>query len=536
MDENSDKYLKYIETLTQIGMALSVEKDTSRLLKMIVEKAMDLCNADGGTLYLVYKNRLSFSIIANKTLNIAPIPSVQIDFPLISIPLYINEKPNLKNVVSYCFHQNRTININDINVTKEFDFSGTRKIDKKLNYHSVSFLTIPLRDDKNNIIGILQLINAMDETTNKVISFSKEKVHLAESLASQAAIILIKQELMHAQKVLFESLVKLIAKMIDEKCTYTSNHCSRVPILTIMIATAANHTSSGTLKDFHLTKDQFDELTIAAWLHDCGKLTIPEYVINKSKKLESMTDRMEVIDLRIEIIKRDLKIALLEKQLDSNSHSKQTIEEAWQKSIEALQHAQIFLKKVNIGSEFLSQEDKEKIQRLAKEYSYLAQDLSHQPLLTEDEVINLSIEKGTLNEKERKIIQNHAEVTHKVLSSLPYPDYLKKVPDIAGSHHESLNGKGYPHGLSGEQLSMQARIVTIADVFEALTAADRPYKTAKTLKESLRIMQEMKNKGSIDPDLFELFIKEKIYLDYAKQYLNPKQIDIDDKEAILFAK
>jgi len=528
MDENSEKYVKYINTLTQIGVALSAEKDHSRLLKMILAKSMDLCNADGGTLYLVYKkDRLSFSIIANKTLNIPPTPSIEVDFPLTAIPLYIDHQPNLKNVVCYCYHQNQTINITDIEKTKDFDFSGTHKIDEKLGYHSVSFLTIPLRDDKNNIIGILQLINAMDETTGKVIPFSEEKIHLAESLASQAAIILIKHELMQAQKVLFESLIQLIARAIDEKCSYTSKHCSRVPLLTMMIANAVNNASSGPLKDFHLTKDQFDELTIAAWLHDCGKISIPEYVINKAKKLETIIDRMELVDLRIEIIKRDLKIALLEKLLNSHSVSMHPIEEAWQQSISELRQAQVFLKKVNIGGEFLTVDDKEKIKTLAKQYTYVSNDSSQLPLLTEEDVSNLSIERGTLNEKERKIIQNHVSVTQKMLSSLPYPDYLKKVPEIAGNHHESLNGKGYPHGVSGNQLSMQARIVTIADVFEALTAADRPYKTAKTLKESLSIMQEMKNKGQIDPDLFDLFVQKKIYLDYAKQYLNTEQIDID---------
>jgi hypothetical protein len=224
--------------------------------------------------------------------------------------------------------------------------------------------------------------------------------------------------------------------------------------------------------------------------------------------------------LRAEIIKRDLKIASLEKQLSTKPQ-----EEALQKSIDVLTEVQEYLRKVNTGGEFLSETDKEKIRTFAQQYTYTNGAEQH-PLLTEEEVANLCIAKGTLNDKERGVIQNHARVTKKMLESLPYPEYLKKIPEIAGNHHEHINGKGYPNGVSGNDLSMQTRIVAIADIFEALTAADRPYKTAKTLKETIGIMQDMKNKGHIDPDLFDLFINEKVYLDYARQYLNPEQIDV----------
>lgn len=524
MNENAEKYLKYIETLTNIGVALSAEKDHHQLLSMILSSAMELCNADGGTVYLVFKEHyLSFGIIANKSLNIKPTPSINIDFPMTAIPLFVDGKPNLKNVACCCVHHNATINIEDAYKCEEFDLTGTRKADEKLNYHSKSILTIPLRNHNNVIIGVLQLINAIDENTGQIIAFSKERIQLAESLASQAAITLTKQELLQAQKKLFEALIQLIATAIDEKCAYTSNHCSRVPIITAMIANAANQTSSGPLKDFHLTSEQIEELTTAAWLHDCGKLSIPEYVVNKSKKLEALSDRIEVVELRVEVIKRDLKIAMLEKQLEA--HGTKPQDEALQKSIDALTEIQAYLRKVNTGGEFLSDADKERIRTLSKQYTYSNGSEQH-PLLTEDEVANLSIARGTLNDKERGVIQNHARVTKKMLESLPYPDYLKKIPEIAGNHHEHLNGKGYPNGVSGDKLSMQTRIVAIADIFEALTAADRPYKTAKTLKETLSIMQDMKNKGHIDPDLFDLFINEKVYLEYARKYLKPEQIDV----------
>lgn len=526
MPDTANKYLDYIHTLTQIGIALSAEKDYSRLLEMILSSAMELCNADAGTIYLLHKKTtLNFSIVANKTLQIKSSNLIAIDFPVLSIPLFIDGLPNLENVASYCVHQNKTINIEDAYQVKGFDFSGMQNADKKIGYHSVSFLTIPLVNHENTIIGVLQLINAIDETTGKIIPFSIEKVSLAESFASQAAITLTKHELLEAQKKLFESLIQLIAKAIDEKSAFTSNHCDRVPLITMMIANAANNAAEGSLKDFHLTKDQLEELTIAAWLHDCGKITTPEYVVNKSTKLETICDRVEVIDLRIEIIKRDLKIAFLEKQLKSSPMMIKHNNDTLQKSLEELTRAQEFLHNVNKGGEVLSSEDQNHIKYLAEQFSYETN--SHcQHLLSAEEVKNLCVSRGTLNDDERNIINNHVAVTKKMLSSLPYPDYLKHVPDIAGSHHERLDGKGYPSGIGKDQLSMQARILAIADIFEALTAADRPYKKAKTLKESLSIMQEMRNNGHIDPDLYDLFIQEKVYLDYAKKYLRQEQVDV----------
>jgi len=524
MAENIEKYLRLIETLNKVGVALSVEKNHARLLEMILSSAMDLTHADGGTLYLIYKKTLSFAFIANKTLHIKPMRAIESDLPITSIALYVNGQPNLNNVASYCFHKNKTINIADVYQAEGFDFSNTQYVDKRLGYRSKSFLTIPLSNHSNKIMGVLQLINAIDEDTGAIIPFTKETVLVAESLASQASITLINQELIQSQKKLFEAFLQLIAKAIDEKSNYTSNHCSRVPILTIMIANAMNRSVTGPLKDYHLTKDQFDELIIAAWLHDCGKIVTPEYIMNKATKLETLCDRIELINARFEIIKRDICITHLEQLLAANMSSKLTIENKYQKQINSLNQSQEFLKKINQGGEFLSEKDREKIRLLAKKYSYL--EGNHKmSLLSDDDVLNLCISRGTLNDKEREIIQNHVQVTLTMLQVLPYPEHLKNVPEIAGSHHERVDGKGYPRGLSKEQMSIQTRILAIADIFEALTSADRPYKTAKTLKEVLHIMQDMKNNGHIDPDLYDLFVNEKIYLSYAKEYLNPEQID-----------
>ncbi len=514
MKKDPQKYLGYIDTLNSIGIALSAEKDYSRLLEKILTSAMDLTHADGGTLYLVSKkNHLNFEIFANRTLKIKPKNVSKDVVPIKPIPLYGTDgAPNLKNIASYCVIKNQTVNIADAYQTESFDFSGMRAADKKLGYHSKSFLTIPLRNHENQTIAVLQLINAMDEQTTTIIPFSEECIHLAESLASQAAIALTQQALLQAQKELFEALIQMIAKTIDAKSKYTSNHCSRVPVLALMLAEAANNSNSGIFKDFQLTADQFEELRVGAWLHDCGKLATPEYVVDKATKLSALSDRIEVIELRIEILKRDLQIAELKK--------KTPIAETMQTLTDALQ----FLKKINHGGEFLSKAEQEKIRALAKYYYYI--DGKKYALLSEQDVVNLCITRGTLNDEERAIINNHVTVTQKMLAALPYPEYLKNVPEIAGNHHERMDGKGYPNGLRGDQMLLQSRMVAIADVFEALTAADRPYKAAKPLSEVLNIMNTMKENGHIDPDLFELFIREGLHIAYAKEFLRPEQIDV----------
>lgn len=318
MSENDDKNcLDIVQRLIGVGVALSTETDHSRLLKLILGEAMKLANADAGTLYLVYKQtRLSFAVFANETLHMKPTDSIESGFPITSVPLFINGSPNLKNVASYCYHMNQTVFISDAYESTSFDFSRMQDIDRKVGYESHSFLTVPLRDEQKNVIGILQLINAHDKTTNNIIPFTSEIASIIESLASQAAVTLIKHELIQSQRKIFHSLLQLIANAIDSKSKHTSNHCVRVPILTILIADAVNHSNPNDSGMIPLSKNQYDELIIAAWLHDCGKLIIPEYIINKSTKLEAIYDRIEVINERFEIIRRDITIQY-QKQLQA---------------------------------------------------------------------------------------------------------------------------------------------------------------------------------------------------------------------------
>ncbi len=525
----SNHLFERIEKLTEIGIALSSEKDTLRLLEMILLGAKELTNADGGTLYSVQEdNTLKMEIMRTDSLDFAMGGTTGKSIPFPPIPLYDAQgKPNLHMVVTNAVLNDQTVNIPDAYNAQGFDFSGTKQFDANTGYRSVSFLTMPLKNHEGDIIGVLQLLNARDEMSGEIIPFSEAAERLAGSLASQAAISLTNRRLIDEMKQLLESLIQLVATAIDEKSPYTGGHCKRVPVLTMMLADAANKTSEGAFKDFSMNEEERYELEIAAWLHDCGKLITPDYVVDKSTKLQTVYDRIEAVATRIEVLKRDAKIALLEQQLAaqlSGDHTKMDeLQQAYQETIRRLDADLDFLRQRNLGSETMSAKDKQEIQRIAQRSWQSGEDT--QPLLSNDEIYNLSVEKGTLTPEERTIINNHIDATIRMLEALPFPKHLKNVPEFAGGHHEKMDGSGYPRGLKREEMSVQARIMAIADIFEALTAKDRPYKEGKKLSETLRILGQLKEQQHIDPDLFELFVRERIFEKYAREYLDSSQID-----------
>ena len=527
MSDSADNLIKKLHILNQIGISLSAEKKTNAVLNQIIIGAQKLTNADGSSIYLLKDNKLYFCLVHNTSLNIHIDDSQKLNEKFQPINLYDeNGQPNLRNVVTAAVNQNKTINIADAYHESVYDFAGTKKFDTQLNYHSQSFLTIPMKNHLGHIVGVMQLINAIDPDTGNVKVFSQMDQELIESLASQGAITLTKQELLDAQKELFEAFIALIAKAIDEKSIYTSNHCSRVPLIAMMIAEQAQKQSHGALKDFHLSDDEMEELRIAAWLHDCGKVSTPEYVMDKSTKLETIMDGINWVNARFEIVRRDLYINELHALLKTNNIDIKKSNE-YQQKLDTLNQDHAFIQKTNIPGEVLSKDDQQRIKGIQGKYAWENCEKITAPILNDAEVENLSIARGSLNDKERLVIQNHAAVTYKMLQSLPYPEHLKRIPEIASSHHETLDGKGYPRGLHDKELSIQARIIAIADVFEALTACDRPYKKAKNLSETLGIMNNMQKNRHIDADLYQLFIEKKLYLTYAKKYLNPEQIDIE---------
>lgn len=529
--------LNQLERLNAIGVALSSEPDNERLLETILLGAKELTNADGGTLYTVTDDgKLKFEIMRTLSLNISMGGTTGKPIPFSPLPLYLdNQSPNLNMVAACCVLEDQTINIEDAYTVEGFDFSGTRQFDQKMGYRSTSFLTVPMKNHEHEIIGVLQLINAIDPKTKEVVPFTQSHQRLVESLASQAAVAMTNQSLIGGLKNLFESFIKLIADAIDEKSPYTGGHCQRVPELTMMLAEAAMKTNAGPFKDFSMTEKEFYELKIAAWLHDCGKVTTPEYVMDKATKLETIFDRIHLIDQRFDLLKVQKENAYLRLMLASANDKKTLSEESLQLEVEdvhkRLEADKQFIRKVNVGSESMTAEDHKRILEIA---NYELLDASGKPckFLTDDEAYNLTIQRGTLTPEERGVINNHITVTIQMLDALPYPKDLMRVPEYAGGHHERMDGKGYPKGLKRDQMSIPARMMGVADIFEALTAEDRPYKKAKTLSETLTILGQMKLDHHVDPDIFDLFVREKIYLRYAEKFLDSSQIDKVDETKI----
>ena len=513
------------EQLLGIGVLLSRERDIEKLLEIILLAAKDVTNADGGTLYRMSDdNALKFAIVRNDSLGIAMGGTTGVDIPFYPIQLHMEDgSKNTQMVASYAVHNDQSVNIADAYTEQGFDFSGTKNFDKKTGYKSQSFLTVPMKNHESEIIGVLQLINAKDRVTGETRAFSDADQRLAESLASQAAIALTNRLLINHLESLFESFISLINTAIDDKSPYTGGHCNRVPELTMMLAEAVSKYPLGPLRDFVMSDRDRYELRIAGLLHDCGKITTPVHVVDKATKLETIYDRVHLVDTRFEVVKRDLQIAALRGEFD---------EAELEGKLKTLDDDRAFLRHTNIGGEFMRDEDVERIKQIATVYRWVDPEGKDCNFLSADEVNNLTIRAGTLTMDERKVINRHIELTISMLEALPWPRHLTKVPEYAGGHHERMDGKGYPRGLTRDQMSIQARCMGIADIFEALTAKDRPYKKGKTLTESLNILGKMKLGQHVDPDLFDVFMWERVYEAYAKLYMSPDQIDNVDLSKI----
>ena len=564
--------------LIDIGIALSAERDPERLTERILLEAKAFTNADAGTLYLKSEDKeLTFQIVRNDTLKIAMggTTGVAINFP--PVPLFGETgAPNMHNVASCSANTGQAINIADAYASDRFDFSGTKRFDASTGYRSQSCLTVPLKNHHDEVIGVLQLINAKDRTGG-VVPFEDAILPLVNALASQAAVSIENHMLMGELKHLLDSFISVIATAIDTKSPYTGAHCQRVPELTKMLARAACDAKDGPFKDFNLTQDEWYELHVACWLHDCGKVTTPEYIVDKATKLEAIYNRIHEVRMRFEVLKRDAEIEYLKRRLAGGDEA--PLRAAYEAQLAALDEEFAFVGECNAGGEFMAPAKIERLKKIAERtwtrtlserigISYAekkrAERRPEKPLPVEEklledredhisereglhltppgnqwgfnmkepsrefnlgEIYNLSIGRGTLTEEDRFKINEHMLNTIIMLETLPFPRHLRRVPEYAGGHHEKMDGTGYPRGLKKEQMSVPARIMAIADIFEALTAADRPYKPPKSLSESIKIMRFMVKDNHIDPELFRLFLESGVYREYAKQFLNPGQID-----------
>lgn len=514
----------------ELLVSLSGEPNTGRLLERILSEAQALTHADGGSLYLLRdqddKAELEFALIRNDSLKINQGGSAGESISLAPIPLRDAQgAENHHHIAAHVAITGKLINVADAYASDQFDFSGTQAFDRAHGYRSTSFLTIPLLNHLNEVIGVLQLVNARHPQSGEVVPFSEHIEPLVRALASYAAIALNNLILVQELKNLLDAFIKVIAQAIDAKSPHTSGHCQRVPLLTELIARAACD-DHNTFADFQLDEDGWYELHVAAWLHDCGKLATPDSVLDKSTKLHTLCDRIGMVRSRFAALKAQQQVAALQAMANAPAE-KATIEAQLQQRLEALDEDLAFIEQANKGGEFMAPEAQQRVHDIAQR-QWLDHAGVRQPLLTEDEVSNLCIERGTLTGEERQIINNHMQVTIDMLESLPFPRKLRRVPEYAGGHHEKMDGSGFPRGLTREQMSWPARMMAIADIFEALTAKDRPYKEPMKISQALSIMKKMRDNNHIDPDLYGLFVDARIWEQYARQVLAQEQLDIGD--------
>jgi len=519
-------HLRVMQTVNQIGISLSSTGDSRRILEIVLRGARLILRADGAALYVPDEGKtLRPAVIEIESLGLLA-GSWQ---PNSARQEAERERSPYDALAARAAATGEAINVRDIHAADEWRDEEAHAWDRAIGFRGQSVLTVPLRDDDGDLIAVIQLTNARDRRSGATTEFSGEDERLLASLASQGAVAFQKNRLVGDFKLLFESLIDLIVTAIDEKSPHTGNHCKRVPILAMMLADAACKSEHGRLKEFALSQKELYELKVAALLHDCGKVTTPVHVMDKSTKLEKLFDRIALVETRCEVVRAEMQTAFLRERLGARgTESEDDVREA-ERGLEArireLYEDREIIRRCNPGSEGMDPALADRVREIAGKYRCAGPDGEASPILTDEEVRNLVIVRGTLTPEERQIINYHIVATTKMLEGLPYPKYLRNVPRYAGAHHERLNGQGYPGGLRGEEIPMQARILAVADIFEALTAEDRPYRERTTLAGALRTLRALADQGQIDSDLVDVLIQEKVFLRYAERHLDPEQID-----------
>jgi HD-GYP domain-containing protein (c-di-GMP phosphodiesterase class II) len=540
---------RFLDIVAHLGN----EQDFNRLMPELLRATTETAQTDGGLLYLLTEDAKELRPMAGrwdgKELDLAGVDSIEDIF-------------SCRTTLDMA----RTV-VAKVTPAESIRFGGDAK-------DSVS---VPLYTRQHQPVGVLVLINRRP--------IDPLRIRFIEALSGFAAVALETRELIATQKALFESFIKMMAAAIDAKSPYTGGHCARVPEAVKLLAEAACAQAEGPYADFEMSPEQWEALHIAAWLHDCGKVTTPEYVVDKATKLETLYDRIHEVRMRFEVLKRDAEIAHL--RAVASGADPRTSEAERDSRLSQLDDDYAFVAECNLGGEFMAPERVERLERIAARNWLRTLDdrlgvsnderrrmagrqeaalpveeplLSDRPehciarldgnrfgqgnpwgfamkapelLYDRGELKNLRIARGTLADEERYKINEHIIQTIVMLTSLPFPKHLADVPEIAGAHHERMDGKGYPRGLKGEAMSPLARMMAIADVFEALTACDRPYKSAKNLSQSLGIMKRMAEEGHLDKELFRIFIQSGVCLRYAEQFLTDSQRDTTDLSAYL---
>ncbi len=543
-----------IRRFLDISMAVAAENDFDKLLPRLLTETLSAADADAGILYLVDGDKLVPAAALNADGTSLPADALAVSAPAAGPLLAAALSAGTAHAAELTDADVRALGLARIIESSE----------------ASDAIAVPLLNRQHNLVGAMLLLRH-DETDPARLSF-------IAALSGSVAVSLESKELIKAQKMLFEAFIQLIAGAIDAKSPYTGGHCARVPELTKMLARAACAETSGAFKDFQLGDDEWEAVHVAAWLHDCGKVTTPEYVVDKATKLETLYDRIHEVRMRFEVLKRDAEIACLKAVAGGESEAAARARLA--ETLAQLDDDFAFIAECNEGGEFMAPEKLARLQAIAaRTWTRTLDDrigISHEEkarkartpapalpvreatagrpsgarfrtrrarpacrpttsgasawwfreaLYNKGELYNLSVARGTLSEEERYKINEHIVQTLIMLSELPFPKHLRNVPEIAAGHHEKMDGTGYPRRLTRDEMSPVARMMAIADIFEALTAVDRPYKKGKTLSEAIRIMSFMKKDQHIDPDLFDLFLRSGVYRDYAERFMKPEQID-----------
>ena len=498
-------YKEQIEKLNRIGIALSAEHNLDKLLELIVTESRAFTNSDAGSLYIKEGDELTFVVTQNETLW-KRLGKDKEPFKPFKVPI------TKKSFSGYVTITGEILNIPDVYAIPEgaeYSAEATIRFDEQMNLKTTSMLVVPMRDYTDEIIGVLQLINAMDGDGN-FIPYDKDYEDLVLSLASQAAVAISNTRLIKSIKNLFDSLVVYSATAIDARSPHTAGHSRRVAQYSTNLAKKANEVNEGPLKDIYFTPEEIEELNYSAWLHDMGKIGVPEHVLEKANRLSD--DGIEVVRQRFNYMKKLIKENFLEKKislLENNSSIPENLEKEYNEKIKILDKEIELIEQIN-KSGFLHDEKEEELKKISVK-AYFEPEGNEQTYLKENELENLSVKKGNLTKGQREKIQSHVQHTLTILEKIPFTEELENIPVFAAAHHEMLNGTGYPNQLTAEQITLQSRILAVVDIFDALTAHDRPYKPSVPLEKTIEILKAEVKDGRLDGDLTELFINEKLY-------------------------
>ena len=491
-----EKSSKELESLFSVILAFNSINDRTMLLNNILTNMMQITHSDAGTLYVLEGETLHFKIIQNKTLGISEIFE---DGNATLPPIQLDEN-NIQNVSAYVALKNKMVVVDDVYTDNTFDFTGTKKYDELTGYTTKSMFVCPIcahREDGDEILGVLQLMNPMDKETGEIVDYSDfGNQNLVLALTKISANTL--SNLAHVSELqgFLRAFAAALTTAIDERSRYNGSHTQNVAQYCELFATYLNRVFPEGHK-YHFNSFHIESITLAALLHDIGKMITPLRVMDKANRL---SDRLDGIRYRFGLKKLQLYIEHLEGRMPKEAY------QAKNTDIEDVQH---FIEQVNLVN-FLTDEQAEKIKAIETE-TYIDVNGNSASLLEEEDIASLSIKRGTLTPSERKIMEEHVEITSRVLQKIPFRKYYAQVPNWAGAHHEFLDGTGYPKGLKEEEIPMEACIITIMDIFDALIDTNRPYKRGVPLDKALSILQEMANDGKLHKELVELFIQSKLW-------------------------